>query len=424
MNTSADAESKDSAKTAQLQSEVNALLDKLLAGYQKPEDILGENGLLKQLTKALVERALEAEMTHHLGYSKYAAEGKNSGNSRNGREPKTVKTESGELTLDIPRDRKSKFEPILIPKHKRRLGKFDDLIISLYSRGLTQDQIREHLQAIYGVEVSVELISSITDVVADEVRVWQSRRLDEVYPILYLDALRVKARTGAQVTTRVIYLVIGVTMAGKKEVLGFWACESEGAKFWLTVLNDLKNRGVKDILIACVDGLKGFPEAIQSVFPQTEVQLCIVHLIRNSTRQVAYGEMKEVAADLKPIYTAPNADEAERQLDAFDQKWAAKYPMIAKSWRSVWTNVVPFFKFPDDIRRAIYTTNAIESINASIRHITKNRTLFPSDEAIFKLLYLTLDNASKKWTMPIKHWKQALQQFAIYFPDRVPVNQP
>jgi putative transposase len=218
--------------------------------------------------------------------------------------------------------------------------------------------------------------------------------------------------------------VIGVNMAGKKEVLGFWACESEGAKFWLTVLTDLKNRGVRDILIACVDGLKGFPEAIQSVFPQTEVQLCIVHLIRNATRQVAYSEMKEVAADLKPIYTAPNADEAARQLEAFDQKWGAKYPMIAKSWRSVWTNVIPFFKFPDDIRRAIYTTNAIESINASIRHITKNRTLFPSDEAVFKLLYLALDNASKKWTMPIKHWKQALQQFAIYFPDRVPVDQP
>ncbi len=415
---------QNSDKPAELPPEVNEVLDKLVAGYQKPADILGENGLLKQLTKALVERALEAEMTHHLGYSKYAPEGKNSGNSRNGREPKTVKTESGELTLAIPRDRQSKFEPILVPKRKRRLGKFDDLIISLYSRGMTQDQIREHVLAIYGVEVSVELISSITDVVTDEVRAWQSRRLDEVYPIVYLDALRVKARTGAQVTTRVIYVVIGVNMAGKKEVLGFWACESEGAKFWLSVLTDLKNRGVRDILIACVDGLKGFPEAIQSVFPQTEVQLCIVHLIRNSTRQVAYGEMKEVAADLKPIYTAPNADEAARQLETFDQKWGSKYPMIAKSWRSVWANVVPFFKFPDDIRRAIYTTNAIESINASIRHITKNRTLFPSDEAVFKLLYLALDNASKKWTMPIKHWKQALQQFAIYFPDRVPVDQP
>lgn len=415
---------KDKRTSAKLPNEVNELLDKLIADYKTPEDLLGENGLLKQLTKAVMERALEAEMTHHLGYNKYAPEGKNTGNSRNGREPKTVKTDSGELTLDIPRDRKSKFEPILIPKHKRRLGKFDDLIISLYSRGLTQDQIREHIQAIYGVEVSVELISSITDVVTDEVRAWQGRRLDEVYPIVYLDGLRVKARTGAQVTTRTIYIVIGVNLAGKKEVLGFWACESEGAKFWLGVLNDLKNRGVRDILIACVDGLKGFPEAIQSVFPQTEVQLCIVHLIRSSTRQVAYSEMKEVAADLKPIYTAPNAQEAERQLETFDKKWGGKYPMIAKSWRSVWPNVVPFFKFPDDIRRAIYTTNAIESVNASIRHITKNRALFPNDEAIFKLLYLALDNASKKWTMPIKHWKQALQQFAIYFPDRVPVDHP
>lgn len=421
---SQDDANKEKPKPAKLPNEVNELLDKLIAGYQTPEDLLGENGLLKQLTKAVMERALDAEMTHHLGYSKYAPEGKNTGNSRNGRAPKTVKMDSGELTLDIPRDRKASFEPILVPKHKRRLGKFDDLIISLYSRGLTQDQIREHIQSIYGVEVSIELISSITDVVIDEVRAWQSRRLDEVYPIVYLDGLRVKARTGAQVTTRVIYVVIGVNLAGKKEVLGFWACESEGAKFWLAVLNDLKNRGVRDILIACVDGLKGFPEAIQSVFPQTEVQLCIVHLIRSSTRQVAYSDMKEVAADLKPIYTAPNAQEAERQLDEFDKKWGAKYPMIAKSWRSVWGNVVPFFKFPDDIRRAIYTTNAIESVNASIRHITKNRTLFPNDEAIFKLLFLALDNASKKWTMPIKHWKQALQQFAIYFPDRVPVDQP
>lgn len=415
---------KDNRIPAKLPNEVNELLDELIAGYQTPEDLLGENGLLKQLTKAVMERALEAEMTHHLGYSKYAPAGKNTGNSRNGREPKTIKTGTAELTLEIPRDRKGSFEPKLVPKHKRRLGKFDDLIISLYSRGLTQDQIREHIQAIYGVEVSIELISSITDVVTDEVRAWQSRRLDEVYPIVYLDGLRVKARTGAQVTTRTIYVVIGVNLAGKKEVLGFWACESEGAKFWLSVLTDLKNRGVRDILIACVDGLKGFPDAIQSVFPQTEVQLCIVHLIRSSTRQVAYSEMKEVAADLKPIYTAPNADEAERQLDGFDKKWGGKYPMIAKSWRSVWPNVVPFFKFPDDIRRAIYTTNAIESVNASIRHITKNRALFPNDEAIFKLLYLALDNASKKWTMPIKHWKQALQQFAIYFPDRVPVDQP
>jgi putative transposase len=408
----------------ELPPDINALLDKMLASYEKPEDIMGESGLLRQLTKALVERALEAEMTHHLGYTKYAPEGKNTGNSRNGHESKTIKTESGELALKVPRDRKSRFEPILVPKHTRRLGKFDDLIISLYSRGLTQEQICEHLHEVYGVEVSSELISSITDVVMDEVRAWQNRRLDEVYPIVYLDALRVKARTANQVSTRVIYVVVGVNMAGHKEILGFWACENEGAKFWLSVLTDLKNRGVRDILIACVDGLRGFPEAIQSVFPQTEVQLCIVHLIRNSTRQVAYGEMKDVAADLKPIYTAPNADEAARQLDAFDQKWGSKYPMIAKSWRAVWDNVVPFFKFPDDIRRAIYTTNAIESVNASIRHITKNRTLFPGDDAVFKLLYLALDNASKKWTMPITHWKPALQQFAIFFPNRVPIDQP
>jgi putative transposase len=286
---------------------------------------------------------------------------------------------------------------------------------------MTQEQISEHLREIYGVETSVELISAITDVVVEEVKAWQNRALEGVYPIVYLDAIRIKARSNNVVGTRVIYVAVAVNLAGKKEILGFWACESEGAKFWLSVLNELKNRGVQDILIACVDGLKGFPDAIQTVFPRTEVQLCIVHLIRSSLRQVAYSDMKKVAADLKPIYTAPTAEAAEQALAAFDQVWGGRYPMVAKAWRSVWANVIPFFKFPEDIRRAIYTTNAIESVNASIRHITNNRALFPSDEAVFKLLYLSLMNAAKKWTMPIKHWAQALQQFAIFFEGRVPL---
>ena len=402
--------------------EVNELLDKLLKEYKKPEEILGENGLLKQLTKAVIERALQAEMTSHLGYEKNAAEGRKSGNSRNGTDSKTVKSETGEMTLQVPRDRNSSFEPLLVPKRKRRIGNFDELIVSLYARGMTQAEIQEHIQEIYGVEMSVELISSITDAVMDEVKAWQGRPLQGLYPIVYLDAIVVKARNGGHVTNRVIYLVIGVNLSGLKELLGFWTCESEGAKFWLSVLNDLKNRGVKDMLIACVDGLKGFPEAIQAVFPQTEVQLCIVHLIRSSTKQVAWKERKEVSRDLRSIYSAPSADEACRELDVFDQKWGMRYPMIAKSWRAVWSNVIPFFKFPEDIRHAIYTTNVIESVNSSIRHITNNRALFPNDEAVSKLLYLALNNASKKWTMPIQNWKQAMQQFAIMFDGRVPIN--
>jgi putative transposase len=389
--------------------------------HNDPNTVLGEDGLLNRLKKQLIETMLEGEMTHHLGYEKYAAEGINSGNSRNGSDPKTVKTENGVIELTIPRDRNATFEPKIVPKYKRRLGKFDDQVISLYTRGMTQAEIAEHLKEIYNVEVSVELISAITDVVADEVKTWQARRLDEVYPIAYLDALRVKGRHNGQVMTRVIYVVVGVNMAGTKEILGLWACESEGAKFWAGVLNDLKNRGVQDILIACVDGLKGFPEAINAVFPRTEIQLCIVHLIRSSMKQVAYTDMKAVAKDLKPVYTAATVEAAELALNEFDKIWGERYPMVAKSWRSVWGHVVPFFKYPPDIRRAIYTTNAIESVNSSCRHIINNRNLFPSDEAIFKLLFLTLTNAAKKWTMPIKNWARALQQFAIFFEGRVPL---
>ena len=400
--------------------ELTVALDSWIkANYQNPEDILGNEGLLRQLTKQLMERVLQAEMTHHLGYEPYAAAGRNSGNSRNGSEPKRLKTEDGEITLSIPRDRAGTFEPVLVKKHQRRLGKFDDLVISLYTRGMTQEQIRQHLHEIYGVETSVELISAITDVVTDEVKAWQNRALEAVYPIVYLDAIRLKARANNVVGTRVIYVAVAVNLAGRKEILGFWACESEGAKFWLSVLNDIKNRGVEDILIACVDGLKGFPDAIRAVFPRSEVQLCIVHLIRSSLRQVAYTEMKKVAADLKPIYTAATLEAAEQAMTAFEQTWALRYPMVARAWRSVWMQVIPFFKFPADIRRAIYTTNAIESVNASIRYITNNRALFPNDEAIFKLLYLALTNAATKWTMPIKQWAQALQQFAIFFEGRV-----
>lgn len=400
----------------------NELIDDLLKNYKKPEDLIGENGLLKQLTKQLLERAMSAEMTEHVGYEKHDSAGNNSGNSRNGKTSKTLKGSFGELTLETPRDRNGTFEPQLIGKHQRRFTGFDENILSLYSRGMSTREIQSHLEEMYHVEVSPGLISSVTDAVIDEVKTWQSRQLDEVYPIVYLDAIQFKVRDNGHVRNKAIYLVIGVTVEGLKEVLGLWIAQAEGAKFWLQVMTELKNRGVKDIFIACVDGLKGFPEAIENVFPQTEVQLCIVHLVRHSLNFVGWKQRKEVAADLKLIYRAGTESEGEQQLTAFGQKWDPKYPMISKSWRSNWGRVIPMFAQPAEIRKVIYTTNAIESLNMSLRKVTKARGSFPNDEAVSKLLYLALRNIAKKWTMPIHAWKDALNRFAIIYEDRLPVT--
>lgn len=396
------------------------VLDELLKEYKNPEDLLGEQGILQQLTKALVERALEGELTHQLGYDKHSPTGHNSGNSRNGTTPKTVKGKRGEMRINVPRDRNSEFEPQLIKKGQTRFNGFDDKILSLYARGMTTREIQGHLEEIYGVEVSPDLISTVTDSVLDEVKVWQARALDEVYPIVYLDALQVKARDEGRVSNRAIYLAIGVNMSGLKEVLGMWTSETEGAKFWMSVVTELNNRGVKDIFVACVDGLKGFPEAIEAVFPRTDVQLCLVHLVRHSTKYVSYKDRKQVAADLKTIYRAATAQEAEANLESFAGKWDTRYPMISKSWRANWSRVIPMFGFPEEIRRAVYTTNAIESLNMSLRKIIKNRPSFPSTDAVMKLLYLALNKISKKWTMPIKDWGAAINQFAIIYGDRVP----
>jgi len=397
------------------------ILDELLKDYQKPEDLLGQSGLLQQLSKALIERVLEGELTQQLGYEKYAAEGKNSGNSRNGKSSKTLKGKQGVIPIAVPRDRNGEFEPQFVKKHQTRFDGFDDKIISLYARGMTTGEIQGHLQDIYGVEVSPELISTVTAAVLEEVRAWQARPLEKLYVILYLDALVVKVKQDGRIANRSIYLAVGVNLQGHKEVLGFWAAGQEGAKFWLSVVTELKNRGVEDILIACVDGLKGFPEAIESVFPQAQVQLCIVHLLRNSLSYVSWKDRKAVAAALKAVYTAATAEVAERSLTEFEQQWGSRYPMIGRSWRNHWTRVIPFFQFPAEIRRVIYTTNAIESLNYSLRKIIKNRSLFPNDEAVFKLLYLALKNIERKWTMPIKDWQQALHQFAIVFEGRVPL---
>jgi putative transposase len=395
------------------------LLDTLLSDYQKPEDLLGENGLLKQLTKALVERALEAELTDHLGHAKHDPVTHPSGNTRNGKSKKTLKGDFGELPIDIPRDRQGHFEPQLIPKHQTRWAGFDDKIISLYARGMTVREIQSHLEELYGAEVSPTLISSVTDAVADEVKAWQSRPLEPIYPIVYLDCIHVKVRDTGVVRVKAVYLAIGINLQGEKEVLGLWIAQTEGAKFWLHVVTELKNRGVQDIFIACVDGLKGFPEAIETVYPKAAVQLCIVHLVRNSLNYVSWKMRKPIAADLKQIYQSATATEAEQRLTGFEAQWQDAYPSIAQIWRRNWNRIIPFFDYPPEIRRIIYTTNAIESVNMSLRKITKNRGSFPSDEALTKLFYLALMNISKKWTMPLHDWKAALNRFSIQFEDRM-----
>jgi len=398
----------------------NELIDKLLKDYKKPEDLVGENGLLKELTKRLLERAMSAEMTEHVGYEKHDATGDNTGNSRNGTSAKTIKGTFGTMPIEVPRDRNGTFEPQIIEKHQTRFTGFDDNIISLYARGLSTREIQQNLEEIYHVEVSAGLISNVTNEVIEEVKTWQNRQLDEVYPIVYMDAIHFKVRDSGHVKNKAVYLAIGITMDGLKEVLGLWIAQTEGAKFWLQVVTELKNRGVKDILIACVDGLKGFPEAIESVFPQTVVQLCIVHLVRHSLNYVNWKERKEVARDLRTIYTSATDVEAEQRLAEFSMKWDAKYPMIAKSWHSNWGRVIPFFAHPEEIRRVIYTTNAIESLNMSLRKVTKARGSFPNDDAVFKLLYLALRNIAKKWTMPVHDWKAALNRFAIIYENRLP----
>ena len=398
----------------------NELIDSLLADYKKPEDLIGEHGLLKQLTKRLIERALEAEMAEHLGHGKHEPVANPAGNARNGRSKKTLKGEFGELPIEIPRDRLASFEPQLVPKHQTRWAGFDDKILSLYARGMSVRDIQAHLEDMYGAEVSPTLISSVTDAVMDDVRTWQSRPLDALYPIVYLDCIHVKVRDNGTVKTKAVYLALGINLAGEKELLGLWIAQTEGAKFWLHVVTELKNRGIADIFIACVDGLKGFPEAIESVFPKTAVQLCIVHMVRYSLNYVSWKLRKEVAADLRAIYTAATIDEAERQLDAFDVTWGEAYPAISQSWRRNWTRLTPFFDYPPEIRKVIYTTNAIESVNMSLRKISKNRGSFPSDDAVLKLFYLALENISKKWTMPIRDWKAALNRFTIQFEDRMP----
>ena len=402
------------------EKELNAILDRLVKG-KAPEEIMGQGGLVKDLTRRLVERVLEGEMTAHLGYEKHAQEGRDGGNSRNGKTGKRVKTDSAEMGIEVPRDRAGTFDPQMVAKGQRRLPGFDEKVIALYARGMTTREIQGHLKELYQVDVSPTLISAVTDAVMEDVRTWQARGLDPVYPIVYLDAIHVKLRTAGHVKSQAVYLALAINLQGHKELLGLWVGEAEGAKFWLSVLTELKNRGVQDILIAAVDGLKGFPDAIEAVFPKTQVQLCIVHLIRSSLRYVSWKERRAVARDLKAIYRAPTLEAAEEELEAFSAQWDSRFPQISRIWRAHWANLTPFFDYPPEIRKVIYTTNAIESINAQLRKVTKHRGAFPTPDSVRKVLYLAIAKASERWTRPIPDWTSALNHLSIVFEGRIPV---
>lgn len=395
------------------------LIDKLLEGYEKPEDLVGKDGLLKQLTKVLVERALNAELTHHLGYEKHNVKGRGSGNSRNGASRKKLKGDFGEVDIEVPRDRAGTFEPKIIGKHQRRFTGFDDKILSMYARGMTTREIQGHLLEIYEVDVSATLISEVTDAVIEELRQWQGRPLERLYPIVYFDALFVKMRHEGRVENRAVYVAVGIRMDGTREVLGLWTANTEGAKFWLTVMTDLRNRGLLDIFIACVDGLKGFPEAIESIYPKALVQLCMVHMVRNSLNYVGWRDRKAVAKDLKEVYSAATAEVAEQELVRFADKWDKQYATISAQWKRHWSHVTPFFAFPPEVRKIMYTTNTVESLNRAFRKIIKNRGAFPSEEAALKLLYLTMTKAVARWKNTVHDWKGALNQFAVLWPDRI-----
>lgn len=395
----------------------NRIVEELLSKAD-PSELFGRDGLFQQLKKQIVEKVLSSEMDYELGYSNHSKISKTDDNRRNGSYEKTIIDDTGhKVTIEVPSDRDGEFAPKLVPKGIRRFSGFDDKVISLYARGMTMSEIQGHLEEIYQTEVSKDLISTITDGVIDEVTRWQNRSLDSIYRILYLDCIHVKSRDNNIIINKAVYLAIGVNMDGRKELLGIWVGKNEGSKFWMQVVTELKNRGVEQIYVACVDGLKGFPEAINSIFPRTTVQLCIVHMVRNSVKYVSYKDLKEVTTDLKKIYTAATSEMAHFELKQFGAKWDNKYPVISDIWQRNWTGIVPFFAFPAEIRKVIYTTNAIESINRQIRKIIKNKGVFPDDKSIQKIVFLALRNAAKKWTMPIKDWPLALNQFEILCGD-------
>ena len=402
-------------------SKLQALASELAKDIKTEADL---NALSRELLKLTVETALGAELTDHLGYDKHADSKSAKGNSRNGSTPKRLKSQHGEVQIDTPRDRDGSFEPQLLRKHQSRLTQMDDQILTLYAKGLSTREIVAAFKEMYDADVSATLISKVTDSVIDRITEWQSRPLDPIYPIVYLDCIVIKIRENMRVINKSIYLALGVNMDGHKDLLGLWMSENEGAKFWLSVLTELKARGVQDILIACVDGLKGFPDAIAVEFPQTRVQLCIVHMVRNSLRYVSWKDYKAVTAALKTIYQSPTEDQALSNLEQFGRAWDSQYPQISKSWTAHWANLRTIFEYPPEIRKAIYTTNAVESLNSVIRAATKRRKVFPTDDSARKVVYLAIEQASRKWTMPIQNWKMALNRFVLEFGERITVHHP
>lgn len=390
-----------------------------LAKCKTAEDIAGKNGLIKRLIGGMLEQMLQKEMDEHLGYQKHSVEGHHSGNSRNGRTKKTLKSNYGEIKLEIPRDRNSEFEPIAVKKHQRSISDFDDKIISMYAKGMTTRDIQAHVEELYGFEISPAMISNITDKVIEVATDWQGRPLKSVYPIVFFDAIHYKVKEGGKIVSKAAYTCLGIDNEGKKDVLGLWIGEAEGAKFWLKVCSELNNRGVKDILIACIDGLKALPDAIRSVFPDVKIQLCVIHMIRNSIKFIPTKYTKEFLCDLKAIYGATTIELAEKNLETLREKWNDRYPLAVKPWIAHWDNICTFFEFSGPIRRIIYTTNAVESLHRQFRKVTKNRAVFPTDEALFKMLFLAFKDVSKKWTMPIKEWKTVISHLALAYGDRL-----
>jgi len=407
-------------KRPQMSPEAIKALDTLLAGYTGPEDFFGPNGVLKQMVTAVMNRAMETEMTAHLGYEKGQAPPEGQANRRNGHGEKTLRGDLGKVETFIPRDREGTFEPRLIEKHERSIKGFDQKILAMYARGMSTRDIQAHIQEIYGIDVSPQFVSDVTESVVDEVRAWQTRALEPVYLVVYLDALVVKTRDKGMVTNKSVYLAVGVQPDGSKDVLGMWLATSEGAKFWLAILSEFRQRGVQDIFVICADGLKGLPEAAEAAFPAAVFQTCIVHLVRSSVRFVPWNDRKEVCADLRAIYAAVDEKAALEALEAFDAKWGKRFPMVVKAWRERWTEWSPFLNFPPELRKAIYTTNAIEALNRQIRKVIKTKGAFPTDDAAMKLIYLAIRNAEKTWGNRTRDWTAALLQFAVVFGDRLP----
>ncbi len=398
------------------------ILDQLKADLSKAktyEDLMGKDGAIKKLLAGTLEQMLEAELTEHLGYEKYSPLGKNSGNSRNGRTHKTLKNDNGEIELTVPRDRNGDFDPVIVKKYEKTIGPIEDKIISMYAKGMTTRDIQSHIQELYGVDISPTLVSNITNKIVDLAQEWQNRPLEKIYPIVFFDAIHYKIRDESRkVTSKAAYTALGVDIEGHKDLLGLWIGEAEGANFWLNVITELKNRGLEDIFIACIDGLKGFPEAIESLFPKTEIQLCVIHQIRNTLKYVASKDQKQFMKQLKEVYKAPTEDAALAKLDLLEENWANKYSLAINSWRENWSNLATFFKYPQEIRTVIYTTNAVEALHRQFRKVTKAKSLFPNDDALKKMLYLAYRDLSKKWTMPIRNWAIVLSNFSIYFKDR------